>query len=92
MLGDTCQSCGHNHDSCSCKKTTEDCGCGNPQPNIPCTSSECPEWWDLKCGFWMGSPIPGTPIKKGTKATEIVMFLLQEINTLKARLEAAGIS
>jgi len=77
MLGDVCTSCQH---------TTSECTC----PEGPCLPSndvaECEDWLSMTCVFWMGDDIPGTPIKKGTRMSEVVTYFLAEIKALKARV------
>lgn len=74
MLGDNnCHSCGH--DPCSCNS--------EPQPCVPCSDGECEIWVPAKCVFWTGDPIPGTPIKKGTRLTEVITHLIARIVALE---------
>lgn len=82
MLGDNiCAT--HNVQTSSCG-----CGCSDheePQPQLPScpTDGECESWLGMECVFWMGDPIPGTPIKKGTRMTEVVLYLLNRIKDLE---------
>ena len=91
MLGDICSKCNMPEETCSCNS---DCGCHDqtPGPHTPCNEDECKDWLPLNCAIWMGSPIDGTPIKKGTKASEIILYLLKRITDLEKRLSDAGIS
>jgi len=75
MLGDICNVCNCPAVSCTCE--TE------PVPEVPCETGECSEWLPMSCVFWMGDPIPGTPIKKGTRLTEVVTHLLSRIKALE---------
>jgi hypothetical protein len=38
------------------------------------------------CVFWKGSDIAGTPIKKNTRLSEIILYFVSEIETLKKKV------
>jgi hypothetical protein len=76
MLGDTCSTCNESHANCTC---AEPCLPGG-------ANSECEDWVDFKCVFWMGDPIPNTTIKKGTRGTEIIQQLISRIATLEQQV------
>ena len=85
MFGDICPSCqSSTPTTCGCHCQEED-----PSPCLPGPNNgECENWVSLACAFWMGDPIPGTPIKKGTRGTEVVSYLLAQIADLKEQLLA----
>jgi hypothetical protein len=78
MFGDICPTC----------NTTTPCGCETETEESPClpgpANAECDEWQSAYCVFWMGDPIPGTPIQKRTRMTEIIFHLLDRIKQLEA--------
>lgn len=95
MLGDFCSSCGGpctcSHSDCGCSNSEADCGCGG-SPCLPGPeNAECSDWVRAECVFWMGDAIPGTPIKKGVRLTEIVTYLLARIADHEARLTAGNL-
>lgn len=77
MLGDVCEVCAPN--PCGCPVVEEEASPCIPGPE----NGECPTWIDFKCLFWMGDPIAGTPIKKGTRGTEVLYYLLNRIKELE---------
>lgn len=80
MLGDTCQKCGQPATVCSGT-------CEEKSPCLPANDKgECPDWVPMKCVFWTEDPIPGTPIKKGTRMTEVVTYLINRIKELESRV------
>lgn len=80
MLTDSCTVCHQHTSDCTCEQ--EEATPCLPKPD----SGECPDAISLACVFWMGDPIAGTPIKKGTRGTEILFYLLDEIKLLKQRV------
>lgn len=82
MFGDICPSCQLDAIYCNCDSVTVSAPCRDPEPCFPCESGDCSTWISTDCVFWMGDPIPGTPIIKGTKLSEVVIYLLSRINTL----------
>lgn len=79
MLGDECIQCGCKKQECSCPEE-------DPQPCLPCGDGECEDWVSLYCSFWKGAAIAGTPIKKDSRGTEIVLYLIKRIKELEARV------
>lgn len=87
-FGDYCGNCNQPCGSCTCE-----CGCNNEcAENEPCLpgpdGSECKDWLKAECVFWMGDDIPGTPIKKGVRLTEIITYLLARIANHEGRIVA----
>lgn len=82
MLGDICTTCNCPHGTGTCD-ACKSC-CDEAQPNLPCTDDECKTWVPMHCVFWMGDAIPGTPIVKGTRLTEVVTHLISRIVALEA--------
>lgn len=83
MFGDLCPHCNSSTpSSCGCPSHEEEASPCLPGPG----NGECETWVPLSCAFWTGDPIPGTPIKKGTKGTEIITYLLAQIAELKQQL------
>lgn len=79
MLGDTCPTCNCSPTSCSCSSS--------PQPLIPgADGAECADWVALNQVLWTGDPVPGTPIVTGSNGTEIVLWMIRELNLLDNRL------
>lgn len=83
MFGDNCTVCAPDPCTCTCDTPEED-----PQPCLPGPSnSECEVWLPMSCVYWMGDPIAGTPIKKGTKLTEVVFYLVNRIAELQDEVD-----
>jgi len=79
MLGDTCTTCHQPTTTCTCPEG----------PCIPANDDgECEDWMNAACVFWKGSDIPNTPIKKNARMSEIILYLVSEINTLKSKVYA----
>ena len=79
MLGDTCTTCHQPTTTCTCPEG----------PCIPANDDgECEDWMNAACVFWKGSDIPNTPIKKNARMSEIILYLVSEINTLKSKVNA----
>lgn len=77
MLGDSCTVCHQTTDTCTCAEG----------PCLPANDdAECEEWARASCIFWKGSDIAGTPIKKNTRLSEIILYLVSEIQTLKQKV------
>jgi hypothetical protein len=90
MFGDICPTCHQEETSCGCNPAP--CGCDDkPNPCLPCNESECPDIIGLECTLWLSSAVAGTPIVKGMKGTELILYLLNRIKTLEDRLTQAGI-
>jgi len=84
ILGDYCTQCNQPCNDCNCDC---DCGCGGSQPCLPGDENgECKDWIKAECVFWMGDDIPGTPIKKGVRLTEIITYLLARIANHETRI------
>jgi hypothetical protein len=77
MLGDTCTTCHQTISTCTCAEG----------PCIPANDDgECGDWMNAACVFWKGSDIAGTPIKKNTRMSEIILYFVSEIQTLKQKV------
>jgi hypothetical protein len=81
ILGDICQPC------VIVETASPSCGCpAEVIPEVPCNCDDCEDWVPMQCVLWETDPIEGTPIKKGTKMTEVVSYLLSRIKALEAQL------